>query len=87
MIFPAEEEEFLPDIGFAQSAGAVPMAIERLRNENVLPGAEFRYSPFNTFNNSTYTKSSLKSRQTHLKSRKTYLKSRKQFSFAKTDFL
>ena len=44
MIFPAEEEEFLPDIGFAQSAGAVPMAIERLRNENVLPGAEFRYS-------------------------------------------
>ena len=44
MVLPAKNEELLPDMGFAQSAGAAPMAIERIRKENILPGAEFRYS-------------------------------------------
>ena len=42
MIFPAINEDLQNDVGFTRSAGAVSMAIERLQDEDVLPGAEFK---------------------------------------------
>uniref|UniRef100_A0A0N5A8M9 ANF_receptor domain-containing protein n=1 Tax=Syphacia muris TaxID=451379 RepID=A0A0N5A8M9_9BILA len=42
-IFPVSDPLLNYQVGFAQSCGAVPLALERLEEENVLNGADFRY--------------------------------------------
>ncbi|VDD85618.1 unnamed protein product [Enterobius vermicularis] len=41
VVFPVTTEVLTYQTGFAESAGAIPIAIERLQSQNVLPGAEF----------------------------------------------
>lgn len=43
LLFPGDSPLLTPRFGYSTSAGAISLALERIKRENILPGAKWRY--------------------------------------------